>query len=268
MSGAAAMATSARRGRRAVQQDQSRPGDVDRKRGAPNNGAQPVPTAERDAREIIAGELDFTLTVDRALKIVAVDAAGLKWAEVDDPAEVIGRSMLDFIAPAHRNAVRAAGELVFAGQLKRFQATPLTAKGNRRAVEAWVSVTTGRDGTPLAIGNVRDITDLIRAGCDRERALLAAIVESSNDAIFSVGPDCRVMSWNRGAERLLGVPAAEAIRQPMTNHAPPGLREWAAADIKRRLEDARSRRSGAEGARVRRTSAQGQRGRARRPQSR
>lgn len=49
---------------------------------------------------------------------------------------------------------------------------------------------------------------------------LAAIVQHADDAIFGKSLDGRVLSWNRGAERLYGYSAAEIIGQPVTVLAP------------------------------------------------
>jgi PAS domain S-box-containing protein len=53
------------------------------------------------------------------------------------------------------------------------------------------------------------------------QARLAAIVESSDDAIISKNLDGVVTSWNKGAERIFGWEAAEVIGKPITIIIPP-----------------------------------------------
>ncbi|MDO8787417.1 MAG: PAS domain S-box protein [Sulfuritalea sp.] len=60
-------------------------------------------------------------------------------------------------------------------------------------------------------GALLDITERKRA--EHERAQLAAIVESSNDAILMRGLDRSILAWNAAAERLFGWSAQEAIGQ-------------------------------------------------------
>jgi PAS domain S-box-containing protein len=66
-----------------------------------------------------------------------------------------------------------------------------------------------------------------RAELKSERALreMAAIVECSDDAIFSTSPEGLITSWNRGAERLYGYSEGEVVGSPVTMLAPPERRE-------------------------------------------
>lgn len=68
-------------------------------------------------------------------------------------------------------------------------------------------------------GAASDITE--RRNAEALRTRLAAIVESSDDAIISYGIDGAILTWNASAERLFGYRADEAIGQPITMLLPP-----------------------------------------------
>ncbi len=86
-------------------------------------------------------------------------------------------------------------------------------------------------GRRLFIGVVRDVTERTRA---REaQAALAAIVENSDDAIIGKTLDGRITSWNRGAERMYGYTASEAIGQPISLLVPEDRREELAQVMER-----------------------------------
>jgi len=78
------------------------------------------------------------------------------------------------------------------------------------------------DETGASVGVVlvfRDVSERRRA--EEVQARLAAIVESSEDAIISKTLDSVIRSWNAGAQRLFGYTAEEAVGRPVTLIIPP-----------------------------------------------
>jgi PAS domain S-box-containing protein len=76
-------------------------------------------------------------------------------------------------------------------------------------------------------GIATDITERKQLELENER--LAAIVDSSNDAIVSEDLGGIIRSWNQGAERLFGYTAAEAIGQPVSMLSQTGVQAAPAA---------------------------------------
>jgi PAS domain S-box-containing protein len=63
----------------------------------------------------------------------------------------------------------------------------------------------------------------VQQQAEAARAQLAAIVDSSEDAIIGQTLEGVITSWNQGAERLYGYTAAETIGQPLALLVPPDL---------------------------------------------
>jgi len=87
---------------------------------------------------------------------------------------------------------------------------------DRTVFPAHVIATQMPDGTLL--GMIRDISDKQQAEAYRER--LAAIVESSQDAIIGVDLNGIVTSWNAGAESIFEYPASEMVGTPLSRLLP------------------------------------------------
>lgn len=84
-------------------------------------------------------------------------------------------------------------------------------------VDVSLTVSPVRDSSGRVIGAskvAREVTERKRA--ERSNALLAAIVDSSDDAIVSKTLDGIITSWNHSAERIFGYRADEAIGKHIT----------------------------------------------------
>jgi PAS domain S-box-containing protein len=96
--------------------------------------------------------------------------------------------------------------------------------GQIRWVSAQGKVLYDEKGKPeILIGINVDITE--RKLAAQEKFRLAAIVESSDDAIISDDLDGIIIGWNTGAQRLFGYAPEEALGQPINIIIPPECQE-------------------------------------------
>jgi len=68
---------------------------------------------------------------------------------------------------------------------------------------------------------ITDLSEQKRRHAEETKLKLAAIVESSQDAIIGKNMDARIVSWNKGAEEIYGYTADEAIGQRIAILLPP-----------------------------------------------
>ena len=126
--------------------------------------------------------------------------------------ELIGHT-IDIL---HTQAADPAERAAYLDRLRRegtlrIEATHRRKDGTLFSVEV-LTVLISLSGREFVLGIDRDIT--ARQQAEETRALLATIVDSSEDAIIGIGLDRTVLSWNRGAEQIYGFTAEEIVGQP------------------------------------------------------
>jgi PAS domain S-box-containing protein len=152
--------------------------------------------------------------------------------------EALGRSLLEVFQiinertrqPVDNPALRALGEGTIVGLANH---TVLIARdGTERPIDDSAAPMRDEAGTPIGTVLVfRDVTERKRA--EEARARLAAIVESSDDAIVSKTLEGVIRTWNAGAERLFGYSEREAVGQPITLIIPQERRDEERAILER-----------------------------------
>ncbi len=168
---------------------------------------------------IFAGILDLQ-GVMLEVNSLAVDACGYT------KEQVLNRPFWDTLwwrGSEEVNArIRFAADQAASGAVFREQLRYWVADGSERCIDFAMHPIRDRDGAVMFLYPMGvDITERKQVEAalrESEQGLrwLAAIVESSDDAIISKNLDGIITSWNRGAERVFGYAAEEVIGQPIT----------------------------------------------------
>ncbi len=180
--------------------------------------------SELRAQAIIDGALDAVITMDDDGRITGWNPKAeeiFAWRRD----EVIGRSFIETISPEREREAHTRGLMRFIERDersrvgRRLEINALLRSGNEIPVEISVTAVPIGDGRRVFSAFVRDIS--LRKQAEQARAHLAAIVQSSDDAIIGGTLDGIVTAWNSGAERLYGYTAAEMIGRPISLLVPP-----------------------------------------------
>src|SRR5262245_55606109 len=138
-----------------------------------------------------------------------------------DAKEVVGKSNRLIIPPDRYAEEDAVVRRIKSGQgVQHFDTVRIRKDGSRVEVAITASAI-HQDGIIVGVSKIaRDISG--RKDAERNGARLAAIVESSDDAIVAKNLNGIITSWNLAAERMFGYTATEAIGQSIRLIIPEG----------------------------------------------
>lgn len=166
---------------------------------------------EEQLRAIIETTPECVKLVARDGTLLHMNTPGLKMIGADRAEMAVGKSVYGLIAEQDLTRFREFNEGVCDGHggVLEFEIVGLT--GQRKQMESHAAPLRNPDGRMVQLAVTRDVT--IRKQVESATGRLAAIVESSDDAIISKDLHGIITSWNKSAERLFGYTAAEAVGQ-------------------------------------------------------
>jgi PAS domain S-box-containing protein len=161
-------------------------------------------------------------SLDKDGLLVRINDTELEWLGFTR-AEIVGKmKFTDVLTPAALKTFEESFPRLKEGEpIQDLELDLVRRNGATIPVLLSATAITDSDGNfQMSRSTVFDIT--MRKREEAARSQMAAIVESSDDAIISKDLNERVLTWNKAAERIYGYTAAEIVGKPVTILVAPG----------------------------------------------
>ena len=181
--------------------------------------------SEEKFRSVAQTAVEGIITADERGRIVFVNESLLNLFGYQEE-ELIGKDVRILVPPEFKKNLRDILETapLDSNSLlgRTLDARGLRGDGTEFSLEASIS-SWSSSGKDYFTAMVRDVTR--RKFMEEKKNELAAIVESSDDAIIGRNLEGIVTSWNQGAERIYGYSDEEALGTDMSSMIPPDHEE-------------------------------------------
>jgi len=149
------------------------------------------------------------------------------------PEEIVGQSILKLIPERLHGEEQVIIQKLKAGeQIAHYETIRRTKDGKEITISVTISPLKNENGEVIGASKIaREITD--QKQLDEVRFRLAAIVESSEDAILSKDLNGIILSWNNAAARILGYSADEIVGSSILRLIPAELHHEEFAILKK-----------------------------------
>ncbi len=173
--------------------------------------------SESRLRAIVDNEPECIKIIDSHGVLVMINPAGLEMIEADTLGQVIGKPVLNIIAPRYRKAYAQLQQRVLAGESLHMQYEILGLKGCCRWLETHAVPMKEASGDLVMLAVTRNITERKKA---EQQLRIAAIVFESQEGMMVTDADNIVLQVNKAFTAITGYSAEDMVgKDPRILHS-------------------------------------------------